>query len=33
MLKEPTLDKLRAMHLEGMANGWLEQQKLSLIHI
>ena len=27
MLKEPTLDKLRAMHLEGMANGWLEQQK------
>ncbi len=27
MLKEPTIDKLRAMHLEGMANGWLEQQK------
>jgi DNA replication protein DnaC len=27
MLNEPTIDKLRAMHLEGMANGWLEQQK------
>jgi DNA replication protein DnaC len=27
MLKEPTIDKLRAMHLEGMAAGWLEQQK------
>ena len=27
MLKEPTIDKLRAMHLEGMAHGWLEQQK------
>jgi DNA replication protein DnaC len=27
MLKEPTIEKLRAMRLEGMANGWLEQQK------
>jgi DNA replication protein DnaC len=27
MLKEPTIEKLRAMHLEGMADGWLEQQK------
>lgn len=27
MLKEPTIEKLRAMHLDGMADGWLEQQK------
>ena len=27
MLKEPTIDKLRAMHLDGMAAGWVEQQK------
>lgn len=27
MLKEPTIEKLRAMHLDGMAEGWLEQQK------
>jgi DNA replication protein DnaC len=27
MLNEPTLEKLRAMRLDGMANGWLEQQK------
>lgn len=27
MLNEPTLDKLRAMRLDGMAAGWLEQQK------
>jgi DNA replication protein DnaC len=26
MLTEPTLEKLRAMRLEGMAAGWLEQQ-------
>ncbi len=27
MLNEPTLEKLRAMRLEGMAASWLEQQK------
>lgn len=27
MLNEPTLEKLRAMRLDGMAAGWLEQQK------
>ena len=27
MMNEPTLDKLRAMRLEGMAASWLEQQK------
>src|SRR5439155_503808 len=27
MLSEPTLEKLRAMRLEGMAASWLEQQK------
>jgi len=27
MLKEPTVEKLRAMRLDGMANGWVEQQK------
>lgn len=27
MLKEPTIEKLRAMHLDGMADGWIEQQK------
>ena len=27
MLNEPTLDKLRAMRLEGMVASWLEQQK------
>jgi DNA replication protein DnaC len=27
MLNEPTLEKLRAMRLDGMATSWLEQQK------
>lgn len=27
MLTQPTLEKLRAMRLEGMADGWLAQQK------
>lgn len=27
MMNEPTLDKLKQMHLEGMANAWLEQHK------
>jgi len=27
MLTQPTLEKLRAMRLEGMAEGWLAQQK------
>lgn len=27
MLMEPTLEKLRAMRLEGMAQSWMEQQK------
>ena len=27
MLKEPTIEKLRAMRLEGMAEGWLAQQQ------
>ena len=27
MMNEPTLEKLRAMRLEGMATIWLEQQK------
>jgi DNA replication protein DnaC len=27
MLREPTIEKLRAMHLDGMADGWLEQQR------
>lgn len=29
MLNEPTLDKLRAMRLAGMADAWLEQQNAS----
>jgi DNA replication protein DnaC len=27
MLREPTIEKLRAMHLDGMADGWIEQQR------
>ena len=27
MLNEPTLEKLRAMRLDGMATSWLEPQK------
>lgn len=27
MMNEPTLDKLKQLHLDGMANAWLEQHK------